>query len=183
MHLGKLGRGLAAMTVIVTLTAACTPDPGLTPPPTPSAPASPTETEQQRQERVAYEAAEKSYRTFRKAMNRVLASGGANQPSPEMLKAAAGPYLAEYTSLIKSFKKGQFHQEGSEKILSVVHNGYSPSAVILDVCEDSRSIKTVRSDGSTFGKGELRTARLEVRKKDGTWKVWSGDGEKATSCS
>ncbi len=182
MHLGKLGRGLAAMTIIITLSAACTSDPEVPPTPSPSIPATPAETEQERQERVAYAAAEKSYREFRAAVNQVLSSGGASQPTDRMRKAAGGPYLAEYASLIKSFNKGDFHQEGSEKIVSVLPNGYSPSSVVLDVCEDSRLIKTVKKDGTIFGRGELRTARLDVRLKNGAWKVWSGEGEETSSC-
>lgn len=182
MHLGKLGRGLAAMTAIVTLCAACTPEPGPTPTPTPSAPASPTETELERQERLDYEAAEKSYRTFRAEFGRVLRAGGATSATPEMKRTAAGSYLKNFAETVQAFEGLGGYDRGAEKILYVRHGGYSSDSLILNVCEDSRDVRTYDEGGKQVGVGELRTAQLEVRKVKTAWMLWSGEGKKVASC-
>ena len=182
MHLGKLGRGLAAMTVIVMLSAACTPDPEVPPTPSPSIPATPVETEQERQERVAYEAAEKSYREFRVEYGRVMEAGGASKPTRLMEQTAGGSYLKEIMEVVEAYKGFGDHKEGTETIVYVRPAGYSPKSVLLDVCEDSRKVKSLDKNGKSTGVGELRTIRIDVQLKGSQWKLWSGEGAKVEKC-
>ncbi len=182
MHLGKLGRGLAAMTVIVMLGAACTPDPEVPPTPSPSVPATPAETELERQERVAYEAAEKSYRTFQREYGRVVKAGGAKSPTNLMTKTAGGPYLEQFTQLVRGYEVLGAHQRGDLEIIYVRQGGYSPQSLILNVCEDDRSAETILKNGKSNGKGEIRTTELDVRKRGQDWKVWDGESREVESC-
>ncbi len=60
----------------------CTPAAPAEPSPSPSpAVQTPAETTQERQQRLDYAAAEKSYRTFRAEYERVLRAGGAKEPT------------------------------------------------------------------------------------------------------
>jgi len=160
---------------------ACTPsDPA---PPTPSpATSTPTETAQEREQRLAYEAAEKSYREFRGELYRVLRAGGAKSATPKMKATADGPYLKYFTQLVMAYQGQGTHSTGNESTGYVRPEGYSPTEVILDVCEDSRSVRDIDRTGKQSGRGEIRKVRVEVRKEGTTWRVWDGDGKKATRC-
>lgn len=159
----------------------CTPD---TPPPAPptSTAATPTESAQEREERLAYEAAEKSYRDFRAEFYRVLRAGGAKAATPEMKRTAAGPYLKYFTEVVQAYKGEGNRSTGSERARYIRHSGYSATSLILEVCEDSSGVKDFARSGKQIGKGEIRTAQLEVRKLGGVWKVWDGTGERTESC-
>ena len=183
MHLGKLGRGLAAMTIIITLSVACTSDPEVPPTPSPSIPATPAETEQERQERVAYAAAEKSYREFRAEYRRVLRAGGSSKATIVLKETAAGPYLAQFVKVVQSYEKTGAKLQGQERVVYVRPAGYSPTSLVLDTCEDGRGHTTRYKNGKVAGKGEVRTARIEVRKIEGRWKMWDVEGEKVASCT
>ena len=99
--------------------AGCAADPA---PPSPPSPiptpteTAPTETALERQTRLDYEAAERSYRAFRREYRRVLADGGARKPTKVMTETAGGPYLAEYVQVIRAYKKLNYTQKGGEKI-------------------------------------------------------------------
>src|SRR3954452_24925151 len=101
--------------LLALLSSGCTPD---TPPPAPPMSTSPTpiENAQDREERLAYEAAETSYREFRTEFYRVLRAGGAKTATPKMKAAAAGPYLKYFTSVVQAYKGEQTHSTGSEHI-------------------------------------------------------------------
>lgn len=166
--------------------AACTPgppepSPPPTPTPTPSASQSPSETPQERQERLDYAAAEKSYRTFRAEYNRVLRAGGAKEPTKVMKATAGGEYLATFTRVIRSYENVGSRNAGTERITYVRPSGYTADLISLDVCEDGSKSKTLLPSGS-FRRGELRTAALEVRKIQNHWKVWSGSGKRVGAC-
>jgi hypothetical protein len=184
MNARTLGRGLAALTLVALVAGGCTPDPapGPTPSPTPTVSATPTESDQEREQRLAYEAAEKSYRTFRAEYGRVMNAGGANTATKVMMATAGGPYLTEFVELAQAFHGLKAHSSGVEKIVYVRRVGYSSSSVALEVCEDSRSVKDYDKRGKVIGKGEIRTAQLEVRKLGSQWKLWSGEGDKVSSC-
>lgn len=153
------------------------------PPPPPATPsATPTETAQEREERLAYAAAETSYRQFRAEFYKVLGAGGAKSATPPMKATAAGPYLKYFTSLVEAYKGEKSHSTGIERTGYVRPQGYSPTSVILDVCEDSSAVRDFNHAGKQVGKGEIRTARLEIRRLDGTWKIWDGSGKKVASC-
>lgn len=185
MSIGKVGRSLAALTLIGLTFAGCTADPAPAPSPTPIPPASqtPTESPQQRQERLDYEAAEKAYRTFRAEYRRVLRDGGAKQATAVMKETAGGPYLATLVEVIVGYDKLNARQKGTELIGYVRRGGYSTSSIVLDVCEDDRPVDALLKDGKKYGRGEVRTARLDLQKKDGRWKVWEGTGTKVESCT
>lgn len=183
-----LARGVVAAALVGVL-AGCAgdPSPPVTASPAPSATAptetAPTETALERQTRLDFEAAEKSYRAFRAEYRRVLEAGGAKKPTKAMTDTAGGPYLAEFVPVIKAFKKLGYTQKGPEKIVYVRPGGYDPKSLILNTCEDGRNNAIYDSEGNLYGRGEIRTAQIEVRKIDGRWKLWTVDGEKVASCA
>lgn len=178
------GRGLVVGSCLLAfLSTACSPaGPPPSPPSTSAAVPIPTETDQEREQRLAYEAAETSYREFRVEFYRVLAAGGAKSATPKMKATAAGPYLKYFTELAQAYKGESKHSTGSERTGYVRPQGYSSDSLVLDVCEDSTAVRDFNAKGKQTGEGEVRTARLEVRRVSGVWKVWDGDGEKVSSC-
>lgn len=177
-----MGRGLVVGSCLLAfLGTACTPSDPPPPPPSTSVP-TPTENAQEQEERLAYEAAETSYREFRAEFYRVLGAGGAKSATTKMKATAAGPYLKYFTELAQAYEGEHVRSSGTEYTRYVRPQGYSSDSLILDVCEDSTAVKDFNQKGKQTGVGELRTARLEVRKVSGTWKVWDGTGKKVTSC-
>jgi hypothetical protein len=174
--------GVAALVSVLAF-AGCTPD-AVAPPPPPPSPVSqsPTETARERQERLDYAAAEKAYRTFRAEYNRVLRAGGAEEPTKVMKATAQGQYLRAFTEVIRAYKSLGNRDTGPERIRYVRYGGYTPDEVVLEVCEDSRGIRTLRP-GSKPGRGEVRTAVLRVRHSDDGWRVSSGTGRKVDACA
>ena len=181
----RTGRRLLAGACLLTfLSAGCTPDDPPPPPPSTSVPSpTPTENAQEREERLAYEAAEKSYREFRAEYNRVLASGGASKPTKLMLENAGGPYLAELQSGSEAFRGLHHYTRGTEKIASIRPDGYSPDEVIMQICEDSRGVTTFDAKGRKLYGGDLRELSLVFRLKEGRWKAWTGTGMKVAECA
>lgn len=179
-----VGRGLVVGSCLLAFVgAACTPDEPPPAPPSTSTPApTPTENAQEREERLAYEAAEKSYREFRLEFYRLLRAGGAKAATPKMKATAGGPYLQNFTEVVKAYRGQKAHSTGRESIGYIHRIGFEPNSLILDVCEDSRKVRDYANSGRYQGSGEVRTARLEVRRVDGIWKVWDGDGKKVASC-
>ena len=177
------GRGLlVGACLLAFLSAGCTPDEPTAPPSSSAPTPTPTENAQEREERLAYEAAEKSYREFRAEFYRVLRAGGAKSATPVMKATASGPYLKYFTALAQAYKGEGAYSTGTELTGYVRPQGYSPNSLVLDVCEDSSKVRDFdRSDKQT-GKGEIRTAQLEIRQLDGNWKVWDGTGKKVSSC-
>jgi hypothetical protein len=177
----RTGTGVAALLCALALVG-CTADAGVTPSPSPSASsASPTESDAERQERLDYAAAEKAYRTFRAEYRRVQRQGGASDASEVMRATAAGEYLSAFTDVIRGYKKLGTRAVGQEEIVFVRPAGYQTASLLLDVCEDARQIRTVRKSGEAEV-GDLREARVEVRKLVGTWKLWAGSGEVVQRC-
>lgn len=177
-----MGRGLVVGSCLLAfLATACTPSDPPPAPPSTSAP-SPTENAQEREERLAYEAAEKSYREFRAEFYQVLSKGGAKSATPKMKATAAGPYLKNFTEVAQAYRGQKSHSVGTETIGYVRRAGYESNSLLLDVCEDSREVKDYSNSGKYQTRGELRTARLEVRAINGVWKVWDGEGRKVSSC-
>jgi hypothetical protein len=165
---------------------ACTPSDPATPTPSSTAPvASPTpaENDQEREQRLAYEAAETSYREFRAEYYRVLQAGGAKTATPKMKATSAGPYLKEAVEVVQAYKGLRRRSTGSLRIVYLHGNGYSPSEVALTACEDSTGLKSFDSKGKLIGRGEFRRIDVSIRQVHGAWKVWSGTGEKVSSCA
>src|SRR3954447_5092383 len=88
--------------LLALLGSGCTPD---TPPPAPPANTSPTPTEnaQEREERLAYEAAETSYREFRAEYRRLSSSGGTRTATSTLKRTSGGPYLKELLGVLQAF--------------------------------------------------------------------------------
>lgn len=182
MRHGRTGVAVTTLLCAVVL-AACTPDPVVqpTPSPTPTV-ATPTETAAERQERLDYAAAEKAYRTFRAEYGRVLRAGGAKEPTKVMKETAGGDYLKELAEVTEAYKGLGDHQVGTEAIVFVRARGYGTRELQLEVCEDGRRTEIIDRSGKKVGKGELRTASLQVRLLDDRWRLWSGKGRRVTSC-
>ena len=180
----RTGRGLLVGACLLTfLSAGCTPnDPPPAPPSTNVPSPTPTENAQEREERLAYEAAEKSYREFRAEFYRVLGAGGAKSATPVMRATAAGPYLKNFTEVAEAYREQKSYSRGAEVTGYIRRAGYESVSLVLDVCEDTRNVKDYSRSGKYQGRGEVRVARLEARKVSGAWKIWDGKGEKVTSC-
>lgn len=177
------GRGLVVgCCLLAFLGTACTPDDPPPPPPSTSAP-TPTENAQEREERLAYETAEKSYREFRAEFYRVLQAGGAKSATSKMKATAAGPYLKEATEVVQAYKGISNRTSGALTISDVRGNGYTPHDLILRACEDSSGIAYFDAKGKLTGHGEIRVVELTLRDVDGKWKVWTGTGKKVFSCA
>ena len=174
-------RTLVVACLVTVVGAGCTPDSPPPPPPTPAVP-TPTENAQEREQRLAYEAAEKSYREFRAEFYRVLRAGGARSATPKMKATAAGPYLENFTQVVQAYRGQKSHSVGNEMTGYIRPAGFESNSLILDVCEDSRKVRDYSSSGKYQGSGEVRTARLELRRLDGAWKIWDGDGKEAKNC-
>ena len=179
---GRTGVGAAALLCAVAL-GGCTADAGVqpTPSPTPSV-ATPTESAEERQERLDYAAAEKAYRTFRAEFGRVMRAGGAKQPTARMRATAAGPYLKEFTEIIRAYEGLGLRTTGKERIRYVRPAGHGPQELNLEVCEDSSGLMEVDIDGKVVPAGEIRIASIQVRATKSGWKLWSGEGRKVASC-
>lgn len=100
-----------------------------------------------------------------------------------MKQTAGNGYLTDLEEVVQGYKNLGGHQEGREKIVYVRGAGYQPTRVRLEVCEDDRLIKAYDKNGESIGPGEVKVLSLEVRKADGRWKVWSGDGKVVSECS
>lgn len=175
-----VGACLAAL-----LASGCTPTGGPSPSPAPttSAPSpTPTENAQQRDERLAYAAAEKNYRDFRIEYRRVTDAGGARAATPMMEANAAGPYLAEAVKVVRAFREAGGHTQGRPKFGYVRPAGYSPTSLLLDVCEDESSVETFDSKNHQIATNGILVLRLDVRKSGSSWKLWDYSGKEQKSC-
>jgi hypothetical protein len=178
---------LGAFSASCVLLAACTPANGTipTPPPATSSPASatPPETAQEREERLAYEAAEKAYRTFRAEYDRISNTPGASpKATKRMTDNAAGPYLEVMSGFLR-YKKTR-HQTGDRpiRIRHVRRGGYSPKELVLLICEDGSRVRVFDARGKQVSRGQVSDMTLYVRPVDGRWKVWNGDQEVVKKC-
>ena len=156
-----------------------------TPPPTTSAPASatPPETAQQREERLAYEAAEKAYRTFRAEYNRLYRTDGVSaKPTSVMKDNAAGPYLKSMLVFLKHKIDHERHSDRGVRIAYVRPGGYSPRELVLLVCEDGSKVKILNKKGKQVSHGGVSKLTLYLRPIQGRWKVWNGDQEMVRTC-
>lgn len=174
----------ATATTLMGALVACAPDEAPVPTQVPSSPSpspTPSVSAAERQKQADFAAAEKSYRTFRKELSRVLRAGGARKPTVRMRATAGGPYLTNFTGVIQDFATAGARQRGSEKDVVLRATATRSGVVEMTVCEDSRSIN-YETPRNTYN-GDLRRLHVLVRKApDGIWRVWSGSGEKVSSC-
>jgi hypothetical protein len=185
-------RGLVTLTAIITmssLAAACTPSepPVSSPSPTPSvSPATPTpsETEFQRQEREAYEGAEKAYLDFRAEYSREITSTYRPVVTQKMRDTAGGSYLKRYAQFLSQRREQKVRSTSGIEVKVVKRSTYKPGAVTLQTCEDGSKGRLVDKKGKAVGRGSASRLEIEVRLSGARWKVWEGAQQKAVkSCS
>ena len=174
-------RTLAVACLMTVVGAGCTPDSPPPPPPTPAVP-TPTENAQEREQRLAYEAAETSYREFSVEFRRVTAAGGAKRATNQMKATAAGPYLADSVKTIRAYKKTGGYTTGQARFGYVRPAGYSRTSLILDVCEDETSVRTFNAKHKQVAKNGILVLRLDIHKINGYWKLWDYSGKEDESC-
>lgn len=184
----QLRRSVAVACLLASTGTGCTPSSPPTPPSstassTPSPTATATETAQEREERLAYEAAEKNYRAFRVEYNRVLARGGEAKPTAKMLDYAGGPYLEELQAGSAAYRGLRHHSRGVEKIVYVRRDGFETKELVLHICEDSRGVTTLDAKNNKLYTGDLRELSLVFRLRADSWKAWTGSGKQVKACS
>lgn len=178
---------LGAISATCVLLAACMPADGAPVPPPPDSQsavsATPPETAQERKERLAYEAAEKAYRTFREEYNRVYTSkGGSAKPTAIMTENATGPYLKAMLDFLEYKVDHKRYSDRGVRIAYVRSGGYSPNELVLLTCEDGGDVKIFNARGKQVSHGGISRLTLYVRPVEGRWKVWNGDQETVKSC-
>lgn len=175
---------VAGACLLALLGAGCSPaDPPAAPATTSAPTPTPTENAQEREQRLAYEAAEKSYREFRAEVERVYAKGGSAKPTAVMKATADGPYLKSYQQVAEAYRDLKHRSKGPLDIVFVRQDGYSPTELVLEACEDLRGIVTYDNQGKKLYAGDVRKVDLTARRVSGTWKIWSGKGEKVSGCA
>lgn len=190
--------GVGATVLCLTLWTGCTPfEPG--PSSTPTAPISPTvpittptpsstptESDVERDMRLDFEAAEKSYRTFFNEYHRLLRSGGAKEATKKYKSVTDGPTAKKGEGIIRGFQQRGWRQVGKAKILAAKPGVYKIESVTIISCEDARKVVNVDKKGKRVTeKGGLRRLETSVRHVDEAWKVWSAEDtivQKVTEC-
>ena len=151
--------------------------------PTPSA-TTPAESPHEREERLAYEGAEKAYRTFITEYFRVAGASHLPHVTQPMRRNAGGPYLKAYSTFIKQRRERQVRSVGPFAVGYVEHVSFAPNRVMLTACEDGSKVKVVDRKGRVVGRGQVGTIDLTVRFVKSRWVVWDGDNEKRVkSCA
>jgi hypothetical protein len=167
----------AAVVACLLPLAACTDGSGggPSPSPTPTYQPSRPETSLERQTRLDFEAAEKSYRAFIAEYNRLARAGGAKNATPKMKEYAAGPFLDFYVDLLRSMKERQVRNTSGVQIGYVRRGGYGTTELTLEVCEDGSENKVVGKNGEQISTGQIGLRSIYAKKVDGRWKAWDGD--------
>ena len=173
--------GLAAVLAGGLLASGCTPDPGSTPPPmmspTPSVTASPTptrsETTQEREQRIAFEAAEKAYRVSWTEYGRLAVDGGAEDPTQKLLDTSTGKYLSATMESLRSIKKQKLQISSPGSLEWVRPKAYGEGEVILEGCEDYRSAILTKPNGETLTPSGTRVYQqtITAQRVSDRWKL------------
>lgn len=175
--------GAAIAVACLLSTTACDIGGGPSPSPSPTVQPSPPETSLERQKRLDFEAAEKSYRTFMAEYNRLAKAGGSTVATPVMKETAAGPFLEFYVGRLRDIKAEQVHHTSGVKVGWVHTGAYSPEQLTLEVCEDGSDNKVIDKNGQQVSTGQIGLRSVYSRPIDGRWKAWNGDERgTATSC-
>lgn len=171
---------IGAILALGGLTAACTPD--VPPPPPPTLTASPPETDLEREERLAFESAEHSYRSFITEWNARAQDGGLAKPNAVMKRYAAGDYLKTQTKYLQDRRRYKVKTVGDLRVVSVTPGSYSSGDLSLDSCEDGSRVKNYTSDGKLLVGGVIARAQIRVKLIEGQWKLWDAAFTKVPSC-
>src|SRR5829696_101835 len=159
---------LGAISATCVLLAACMPADGAPVPRPPDSQsavsATPPETAQEREERLAYEAAEKAYRTFRAEYDRISNTKQTSaRPTEAMTENAAGPYLKAMAEFLEYKKSHGQTGDRPIRIAYVKPGGYSPSELILHVCEDGSRVRVFDKQGEVVSRGQISEMIFYVR--------------------
>ncbi|HYI58790.1 MAG TPA: hypothetical protein VEX66_11520, partial [Microlunatus sp.] len=164
----------------------CNPDPGPTPSGSPTAAPSvspsakpsptPTENAQEREQREAFEAAEKAYRTGFAEVGQLSTRGGVSDPTRTMRQTMTGEYLTFQMSQLELFKKQGLRATAVGQIGWLRASGYSAESLHLETCEDFRKVHLVNDAGATESPGEDPGTRvyrqsITMKKSAGRWKA------------
>lgn len=179
---------LGAISATCVLLAACMPADGAPVPPPPDSQsavsATPPETAQEREERLAYEAAEKAYRTFRAEYDRLYQiPSSPSKPPKAITQNAAGPYLKVMMGFLTYSAERNRRADRAMRIAYVRPGGYSLEELVLETCEDGSRIRVLNPQGKQVGHGGTSALKLIVRRVDGRWKVWDGDQTVVARCA
>jgi hypothetical protein len=178
---GHVARRLVATLAVGLLAVGCSASPE-EPAVTPTAVATPPETQLERQTRLDFEAAEKSYRAFVAEYDRLSRAGGATTATSAMERYGAGPYLDTMVDFLSQTKARKVRSRGQFQIGYVRPGLHTPTELTLNVCEDGTGISNVDSKGKVVSKGLAGKLTLQMRLIDNRWKVWDGSDEDVASC-
>lgn len=183
MHVRSLAAVAVGVVCLLPMAGCDSGGPSPTPTPTPTVQTSPPETSLERQQRLDFAAAEKSYRAFMAEMDRVGKAGGASTATPTMKKHAAGPLLEFYSAAARQQKQRGVKYTADTVIGYVRTGAYSPEQLSMDVCEDNSKNKVLDKNGKVVSEGEILKRTLYARPIGGVWKLWDGDERgTATTC-
>ena len=181
---GQLGAVLAMCSLAVACSspAPAAPVASSAPPSSARPSSSPTETQIERQRRLDFEAAEKSYRAFHAEYTRLTLVGGASAATDAMKDHAAGPYLKSMTSFLETRKRKGWGASGEVRIVYVRADAYGAAKLSLNVCEDGSHVQLLNKAGKPFRRGSIGRMTLSFRSVEGQWKVWSARQTLVASC-
>jgi len=189
-------RGLVMVLAAGLLVSGCNPDPGPTPSGSPTAAPSvspsaipsptPTENAQEREQREAFEAAEKAYRSNFAEVGRLATKGGADMPSAIMKRTSTGSYLDLQMQSLKYLASEKAKASEGGVLAWVRKDAFSPERVTLTSCEDYSSVRLITRSGETVApenSGERIAAQtLTVVEVSGDWKVSAVESQPVTKC-
>ncbi len=174
----------AAMTLSVLVTAGCTKaDPA--PPASPSS-TQPPETKIERETRLAFEAAEKAYRTNWAEVGRLSMAGGVSQPTKVLTATSTGEYIKATMADLKSFQEEAVRVSGPGSIGWVKPDAFKQTQLTLKACEDYRGVKLIGKHGQTAQPDNAGTRvyiqHITATLHKGQWKLSDYASEQVKSC-
>lgn len=182
-------RNLGAAAVVCALAAACT-QPGPQAPrvsPTPSpVDTTPTETQLERQTRLDFEAAEKSYRENWNEVLRLGKTGGTDSPTKILKETSVGDYLILQMESLEQLKRsGQYVARGGV-IRNVSHGNFKEASLTITACEDYRQAVTKDQEGSVVQPVNTGTRiyvqNIIVKSTGQSWKLSDLTTDQVDSC-
>lgn len=187
-------RGLIGVLAAGLLVVGCTPDPGPNPTASPtggpsaSPTASPTptrtETAEEQKQRVAFEAAEKAYRTNFAEVGRLAMAGGADKPTPLLRATARGEYLESSMLSLQSIRENGLKASSPGSISWARHKAFSPDEVVLESCENYRKSVLRDRSGKVFTPegSRIYAQTITVQKAKDDWKLSSKETTEVEKC-
>lgn len=174
--------------------------PGQTAPTTPTATPSPTciddglrhagpcmpaEYDAQQKEQAQFTEAKRVYEEFLAERNRLIAAGGADEPSAKMRELAEGPFLDEVAGYLRSQKTAHHRVEGSivARNYRIERSRTRPGASFeLSFCEDGTGTHAWAADGRDLGGGRVTATTAYFHATPSGLVISDWDGEVVPSC-